>query len=593
MPLLLNEELAKQLDLPVDDVSNALSELLGSVKSDIDNNQPAEMPGIGTFERKEESISFTPSETLALSVNNRYAALDAEMIQLGFEEPDFPLSETLEEGNDQEVDQSLIDQIIADDMASQGLFKDDDKPDPNPVSIDEKGLFASDPEENELDKSNSPTPDAQSSEQEVDSSSMKEDDPNSENRSKEDPQESDTEWSPFFEELEGEEFDIDNTIDLSAEDWQAEIPPPPSSPFASSSDSSNTNADDLYFDVDADPDDTLFAPAASIDVENPSASDDLSWASAPLDDVTDFFEDDPSASSSFGEEIDALSAMSAEDEFFSPVSGSIDVSPDDTMFSAESLYSEDASTEADDTIFLAPEQTIQDATIASESDVEDIYAPPDEQDDAPSPPHSRNPYAYHEQHKKQKASGGFPWVALLLGAIVIFGGAGVSYWQGWLPFGGNTPETPRNVTTTPPVVPPAQDPQQATDPATNPTTDPASAAATDGTNTAEDPQLTTPQVTAPPSQPVVQRLNIDRTKGGFTIIVSSEEQRASAEQIADDFAENLDGLRLPIDILVTNDFANTRYRIGVGQFATRNEARAFLNRSASELPGDAWLLKIE
>ena len=599
MPLLLHEELAKQLDLPVDDVSNALSELLGNIKSDIDSNNPVEMPGIGTFKREGDSISFTPAETLAMSVNNRYAALDSEMIQLGFEEPEFPISETLEEGNEQEVDQSLIDQIIADDMASQGLFRDDGDTDPEPVPIDESGLFANSPKDKELDNSNIPTTDALSPEPDVDSAFMKEDDPNLENRSEKDPKGSDSEWSPFFEELEGEEFDIDNTIDLSAEDWQAEIPPPPSSPFASSSDSSNTNADDLYFDVDADPDDTLFSPA-SIDVEDPNTSDDMSWASAPLDDVTDFFEDDPNVSSSFGEEIDSLSSMSAEDEFFSPVSGSADVSPDDTMFSPESIYSEEATTEADDTIFLAPEQTIQDATISSEMDDETLYAPPAIRDDnPPAEPRTRNPYAYREQHNRQKkaSKGGFPWIALALGAIVILGGAGVAYF-GLPAFFGGTTDTPTNQNgsetasqtpaTTPeidPVVDPpgstaAVDTENGVTPEVNP-----------ATNTTPQEQNTPPQEATPP--PPVERISINVANGGWTVIVSSEEQRAAAEQIADDFAQDLGALRFPIDILTTNQFETTRYRVAIGQFGTRNEALAFLNRSGSDLPGDAWLLRIE
>ena len=579
MSLLLIEELAKQLELPVDDVNTALSELVQHVKSDLDNQKPAQIPGIGTFEQVDGTIAFNPADALAMAVNNRYAALDSEMIQLGFEEPEFPLSESFEEGNDQEIDQSLIDQIIADDIGSQDLFKDTDAS-ANQIPIDAESPFDEDLIETDLELTNSPTNDASTSEPEVEPASMKEDDPNTNNNSKQDPLGSDTEWSPFFEELEGEEFDIDNTIDLSAEDWQAEIPTPPSSPFASSSDSSNANTDDLYFDVDADPDDTLFAPAASIDVEDPS-NDDLSWASAPLDDVTDFFEDDPSMSSSFGEEADAISSLSAEDEFFSPVSGSVNASPDDTMFSPESIYSEEASTEADDTIFLAPDQTVQ----AKTEEMHNQFTPQaEEQAAAAPPPRNRNPYAYREQRKKSTSA--FPWVAAVIAAVLIIGG-GTAYFMGWLPFGSaDTP--PQNISSVAPGEGPEETPgtelTTPVDPAPNTTEN------TLPPETGAETPATTPE---PLPEPTIQRVDIDRSRGGWTVVVTSKEDRFEAEEIADNFAQKLSGSLFPIGILTTNDFANIRYRVGVGQFSTREEARAFITRSGSDLPGDAWLLRIE
>lgn len=588
MSLLLVEELAKQLNIPVEDVNTALNELVSNVKSEVSGNQASQIPGLGTFEVVDGAIAFKPDETLALAVNNRYAALDSEMIQLGFEEPEFSISETLDEGNEQEIEQSIIDQIIADDMGSKDLFTDKQESSTLEKPIGEVDPFEGDLKETESELTNSPTPDALASEPEVEPASMKEDDPNANNNSKQDPLGSDTEWSPFFEELEGEEFDIDNTIDLSAEDWQAEIPTPPSSPFASSSDSSNTNADDLYFDVDADPDDTLFAPA-SIDVEDPTP-DDMAWATAPIDDVTDFFEDDPSMSSSFGEEIDTNSVMSAEDEFFSPVSGSASVTPDDTMFSPESIYTEDASTEADDTIFLAPDQTVQ----APAPDLNSTYAPQAEETVAASaaaaaaPPRSRNPYAYREERRKAQSKSSMPWIAAAIAAIVIVGG-GFAYWQGLLPFGGGSDTTtpPENITAVTPVDPPESNAGQPIE-----SIDPAPAAAG---NTPESGAATTPDPITPvtPAPAPVTRIGIDRARGGWTIVVTSKEARTDAERIADDFAQKFGSSQFPVDILTTNQFASTRYRVGVGQFSTRGEATNFLNRSGTDLPGDAWLLRIE
>lgn len=585
--MLLIEELAKQLDLPKDDVNNALAELVDKIKSDLDSNQPAILPGVGTFERNDNAVAFEPTETLAMAVNNRYAALDTEMIQLGFEEPEFSLSENLQEGNDQEVDQSLIDQIIADDMNAQGLFTDSDDSNPQPNPIEGLDPFEGDLLEPALENQTSPTPDATTPETEVEPASMKEEDPNSNNPPKNDPLGSDTEWSPFFEELEGEEFDIDNTIDLSAEDWQADVPAPPPSPFASSSDSSNTNADDLYFDVDADPDDTLFAPAGSIDVENPN-EEDMSWATAPLDDVTDFFEDDPSMSSSFGEEADVLSAMSAEDEFFSPVSGSANATPDDTLFApAESIYSEDASTEADDTIFLAPDQTVQ---ASAPADQPDAFAPPAESkaqpDAAPAPPpRSKNPYAYRDERRK-KSTSSFPWVAALIGFILLTG-AGVAVWQNWIPLPFGNSDAPATTATATP--PPVETPPESTPANVDPQPQPATAGGETGPETTTTPT----QATTPPPAPVAQRIPIDRTRGGWTVVVTSKEQRIEAARIMDNFVDLFSSSQVPVDILPTNDFDNTRYRVGVGQFSSRDAAGTFMSRSRTSLPEDAWILRIE
>jgi hypothetical protein len=126
-------------------------------------------------------------------------------------------------------------------------------------------------------------------------------------------------------------------------------------------------------------------------------------------------------------------------------------------------------------------------------------------------------------------------------------------------------------------------PTQAADPATN---DPA--AQTPGG--AQTPSQTTPP---PAAQPTAQRTGIDRSRGGWTIVVTSQLQREEAAQIADEFAQIFQALRFPIDILTTDEFTQTRHRVGIGQFASRQEANAILEKFQSELPSDAWLLRIE
>lgn len=593
----LIEQIAKHLDIPSTDVVTAFSDMIAQLKEELDQQKTASIPGLGSFRQTGEKLDFIPEDTLAMAVNNRYAALDVEMVQFGLEDTDFiPASEELAEGNEQDIDQDVINQLIGDDLSGDSLFTDKqiDVPSEEPTEAnsfldDDFSLLQLD-DANTLDSTPITTDDSTPADPSVEPVSMKEEDPNSPNHSDQDPNNSDTEWSPFFEELEGEEFDIDNTIDLTADDWEAEIPPPPSSPFATSSDSSNTNADDLYFDVDADPDDTLFSSgSASLDVESPNYDNDLSWASAPMDDVTDFFEDDASASAAFSGD-DSISSLSAEDEFFSPVSGSVNATPDDTLFSAEAIY-EDASVEADDTIFLAPDQTVQQDMPGSTSDP---YAPPkdldktlvDETPPPPAAPKERNPYAYREERKKSSSSGS--WLALAaVGALIVL--AGAAFWFDLLPFGAGGNGAPP-VNNTPAAVDPAPNnpiPTPATNPAVDPSDDPV---ASNDPATQTPPPSTTAQPTPPP---ITQRIGIDRSRGGWTIVVTSKIQRAEATDVADEFAQKFQALRFPIDILTTNNLSETRHRVGIGQFASRQEATAILNKFQSDLPNDAWLLRIE
>ena len=596
MSQLLVEQLAKSLDLPAEDVSSAYADLLTQLNDELERTQMARIPGLGMFVVKGGELRFEADDSLSMAVNNRFGLLDDETVSIGLGGPDFVLSSEADEESDEiEVDQSVIDQILAEDLPETTAFsapppegaENEISDDVDLISSFDEDFFNSGPDQSDqpsLNTSEVPTQE-KSAPEDV---SMKENDPNSTSPSDQDSNDFDTEWSPFFEELEGEEFDIDNTIDLSAEDWQNEIPSPPSSPFASS-DSSEGDADDLYFDVDADPDDTLFSPA-SMDVDDPSDTDS-SWASAPLDEASGFFENDQALGSSFSEEVDGISALSGEDEFFSPVSGSADNMPDDTLFSADTIYSEEETVEADDTIFLAPDQTVKSNT-ADAAPGGGMFAPPampaDEtiaEDRPPETPKSRNPYAYREERKKNKSA--WPWVIGVLAILGLVAGVG-SYFMGLPPFGSssNTPADPPIATIDPlptPVDPPATDPSLSQN--TTPTPDPSTT----------DPVTTeTPTTTqTPPPAPAIQRIGIDRSRGGWTIVVSSELQRSDAERIADNFAQTFEALRFPIDILTTDQFTNTRHRVGVGQFDTRQEANAILQKFDTDLPTDAWLLRIE
>ncbi len=107
-----------------------------------------------------------------------------------------------------------------------------------------------------------------------------------------------------------------------------------------------------------------------------------------------------------------------------------------------------------------------------------------------------------------------------------------------------------------------------------------------------------PAVLAPPatSDPLTARPaplrgdeDIDRTLGGYTIIVFSETNEERARNAAQSWREQ--GFR----VIILSDMQDgaTRYRVGVGQFGLLEEAARIRDALAgSELPRDAWVLRI-
>ena len=177
--------------------------------------------------------------------------------------------------------------------------------------------------------------------------------------------------------------------------------------------------------------------------------------------------------------------------------------------------------------------------------------------------------------------------------------------MGWFPFGSSS-TTP----TPPPVVqnaPPAN-----VDENNNP------GASTAGTMSGQDPMSTDENtssntstgvdpVSNPPVEPstsatnsnpveqtpIIQRTDIIRSRGGWTIVVASELQRNSAERIVDNFTVQFADRQYPVGILTTSINGTTRHRVGVGQFNSRDAASAALRNFAGDFPNDAWLSKIE
>ena len=85
---------------------------------------------------------------------------------------------------------------------------------------------------------------------------------------------------------------------------------------------------------------------------------------------------------------------------------------------------------------------------------------------------------------------------------------------------------------------------------------------------------------------------IDRTRSGYTLVVSSRLRREEAEEEARRYRARLEDPALPISILVANVEGVLRYRVAIGQVAAVPEAVALRSRLSGILPADTWVTRI-
>ncbi len=92
---------------------------------------------------------------------------------------------------------------------------------------------------------------------------------------------------------------------------------------------------------------------------------------------------------------------------------------------------------------------------------------------------------------------------------------------------------------------------------------------------------------APPLPPT-----IDRSAGGWTIVVASRTRPQDAERILEAFQLRFRRDELPVDILTGSAGDQIRYRIAVGQYPSREAALDQMRALRDRLPDDAWPLRI-
>jgi len=84
----------------------------------------------------------------------------------------------------------------------------------------------------------------------------------------------------------------------------------------------------------------------------------------------------------------------------------------------------------------------------------------------------------------------------------------------------------------------------------------------------------------------------DASAGEFTIAVASRESESEARALVEQFRRNLSDTNLRIDLVSGQSGGTIRYRVGVGQFATRSEATEMRNQMQNRLPDGAWPVPI-
>lgn len=128
-------------------------------------------------------------------------------------------------------------------------------------------------------------------------------------------------------------------------------------------------------------------------------------------------------------------------------------------------------------------------------------------------------------------------------------------------------------------------------PAPDPATDPEAADETSDAADVPDEERALTDGVSPDDLPAGADA-IDPTLGGFALVVASVPSEEDAEAIEADYRDAVADDPLPTALLVLQSGDTTRYRVGIGQFATQDEALAVRDARSDVLPGDAWVLRL-
>jgi len=103
---------------------------------------------------------------------------------------------------------------------------------------------------------------------------------------------------------------------------------------------------------------------------------------------------------------------------------------------------------------------------------------------------------------------------------------------------------------------------------------------------------TNPPSTNPPS---TNQSATDRTQiqSGWTIIVASRESSGPAQELASTYRARFQPEGYPVAVIRGESGGNVRYRVGVGEFSSGEDARGAIDRFNDRLPPGAWPLEVQ
>ena len=536
--------LADELDLPDAQAKKLLGAMLREIRKRA-RSRGVRLPELGKFREKNGTLVFEPSDSLARAVNHRFEGLDSEDLGSAPEQPDEDDAEsdegpsTITLGYQESSNWSPID---AEDEPSESK-SEDDEPDTAEFEVPSADDAADTDELQATDAS------AQaSSSQHTDSSQ----------RSPAEPSPSAREPSPEPESAsETEAEELYPLVEDGPEESDEEASSSPSPPSSSGSD------EEEY------------------DRERDTLSD--IWGESDDDSETD------EGSSSFESDTDAATGSSSFEEM-------------DPFGETEETSEQPPETEYLD---QEPISTPEDTSSAPEPEP-DPTEPEAPQHEEPPPQDSSTEETAPEPAEKKKSTT-LRVLATLLILILVGGSAWYILGQrGMAPRPGTTFAQLKTQVQALPIVGSTDQSEatassSSTSSATGSTSDSASDSQSSGSSATSDPASETTESSEASSDPAATTTttsggssqNIDPAAGGWTIVVASRTNQSSAQTVVNDFRQRFSDQQVPIDVVAGNVENTTRYRVGVGQFESRDAAQQFLDEYSSELPDGAWSLRLQ
>jgi hypothetical protein len=541
--------LADELNLSDEKAKKLLGAMLREVRKRA-RSRGVRLPELGKFREKDGELAFEPSDSLARAVNHRFEGLDSEDLGSAPEQPEADDDESDEGPNTITLgyqDSSNWSPIEGEEESTDSESTDDDEPDTAEFEVPS----ADDAPDTEELQSSDETDQASDSQQ------------------------------------------TDTSQDSADSEHSASAQETPSEPAGST----QTETEELYplvedmpgeSDEDASPEPDPAARHSDEEEEYDRERDSLSdiWGS------DDESETDAPASPSEAKE-DSGSASSSFDEF-DPF--------DESTEPTESPESSPETEYLDQDPISGPEE----ASSAPEPAEPDEPQPEEPVTEAPATDSTEEPAS--APSTKEKSTTLRVFATLLI--LILVGGST------WYILGQRGMAPPPRTTfaqlkaqvephvqdlpivgSTEPSDAPAASSSSASASTTGSTTDPAAQSQPSPSSATESESASTGETTetsrAPSTTTGESSQQIDPTAGGWTIIVASRTQQGPAQSLVDDFRQRLSGQQVPIDVVAGNVENTTRYRVGVGQFESREAAQQFLDEFGSKLPDGAWALQLQ